>query len=1011
MDAKGESTLMLSLVDGPDWLQINNMGNFTNKAGMKPERGVYGITVMGTNENGATATLPTFWLAVALSDPGDEDNDRPSIRVQEKMDYVEGSAAMDKVKVATIAVQDDDFDIAPHPYGQVVLILRSVSVKYDEGDPKDVTDRFMGEKSGMPSADGVQLYDIYLKAGEDDGVGATSFDYDLGVRELVFEVRAINRGTQGANRVDSETFTIDVEDANEAPILNLMPLDRDNPAQMLRVSKMPDSSTASMTVEQEEAMPRMLYLNLSTAWRDRDMGDSSDELTFGVESDSDWIMVKYAPMKYEDFMMMDTDDKAEGVQAPMWGGTNRPDKDDMIAVVEIDRKMHISDAMTGKITLTATDEGGAQGMGAVSVEVTDENVDIPASAKPVTIMGMSKQGETLTMSFDYTMDPDLMDDGDMPTMVVYTWIGMMAGSTEEKVLGSSVGEPEPLMLTQNHVDMTIKAHVEYYEKHMGLYQRSSASASSKPVANMEDEGMAYISYRTTFNERTGAKFVKADVVIMDKDGVPDEVEYTWEVSDNGVGGWVDATDVNEDDLKVPSVGEAKYYRVTVTYTDKQGDLEIIVGSPEQFGMVSAPSMTPMIVSSNENRWVVGATLTVEKVGGGSVQWQMQNEHGVWMDIGGATSADMELTSSYAGAKLRALVTHTDADGLVTSRVPAMYASMEYGMVDPLAAPTNNAPVATQSMYVVKADEAKMGKAYVETMADATIDLSSMFYDADGDKLEYSVHVERKDFGLDDAPMDDYLYLYVHGNRKTKTLASIDTDSGHLTYSSIVPVTMGSLGEEMDSMGISLNVKATDMAGESDMVEVIVDVAPVGVEVDMPTGLMLTPGQDAGGLEVRRVATLDVQDQNSTENEAGQYMFEVDNAKFEVVANVNDMSVAFVRVKKDAQFTAADADAKGMITVTVTATQVNGNHMITKEIMVKLNLPDAEGGSGGMSTGDPEHGLTDDDGGADENDGPVMPEPMPGGMGLVRGDLHNFEIVDNDLFDSFVIALDDSIEIG
>ena len=56
-------------------------GRMTNKEEMLPERGVYTVTVMATDEadeNGDTNTAVTsFKLAVAISDSGDEDNDRP----------------------------------------------------------------------------------------------------------------------------------------------------------------------------------------------------------------------------------------------------------------------------------------------------------------------------------------------------------------------------------------------------------------------------------------------------------------------------------------------------------------------------------------------------------------------------------------------------------------------------------------------------------------------------------------------------------------------------------------------------------------------------------------------------------------------------------------------------------------------------------------------------------------------------------------------------------------------
>jgi len=1039
MDEDGLTDLTLSLVGGPAWLEIDGMGKLTNKAGMLPERGVYDITIMATNGEGDIATLPTFQLAVAVSDEGDEDNDEPSLKV-DAMDYVEGSASMAKVKVATIEVTDDDFDIYPHPYGKVnTPVIESAM----GNDGEEYKKHFM--VSDTPVKDGnTWTYDVYVKAG-DDGMGKGALDHEI-VKSIEFTVRVGQHVGERDNRKsfhDRDTFTIDVEDAQEAPFWVMNRVGRDNSD---LVPSPTNDSMASITVEQEESEVKTLYLNLTAASRDRDVRDSADERTFMVETDADWITVKYAPMSYEDFMEMDTNPAMAGVQPPVWSG-GTPEDDHMVAVVEIDRMKYTSDTMGGKISLHATDEGGLTGMGTISVKVMDENLAIGDKDKAVTISGVAMEDRVLAMAFDHTKDPDLRD-GDVPAVVVYTWVGVMADG-EEMILSSSVGYPTELLLTQKHVGMTIKASVSYYEYFDGEYHRASEeggmdvvgppptenesadgtlSAMTTKVANVNDAPESYLHYRTKDGKIELDAWRRG---IHDEDGLGDGHMFKWQTSDNGVGGWTDVAGDDMTDNQVTPLSASKYYRVVISYTDGQGTEETITTDPVGFGKVAAPKVPPTIESSGGGGWQVGQTLMVKNADGASVQWQKQLlKDGPWVDID-ATGAELTLTNDHAGMTLRAEVAYMDANGMHTALV-----ATSRGTVAALQS-ANNAPVAAQSEYVIEVDvpEKVMGSM---TLVDQIIDLDSMFYDADGDMLTYSLDetrdsLLRKSLGSDGARAGN-LHLFDHYAGTTSVVASFNMDTGRLTYSTTLAqshYTAGRMQGDGDGNTVTLPVMADDgKGGEAEMDLVLLfDVAPTGItSARTNEGNSLMENQ-AMALS-KRVTVLDVQDQNHPTHEAGQYTLTVDDARFEVRPIPGDKSMFALVVKKGAKFDfetdvkplAANPD-KGALKVMVTATQVDGSHAITKEVVVGMleNDPSDDPATPTAPMDDNMDGApglvddTDVNGNDDDDDGGLPPPPMPPGMsmslGLIDDFIDNMDGSGQDLIEDFMLVIDDGLDIA
>ena len=216
-------TYSVSAVDADggvvDWLQISDSGKITNKADMLPDRGVYTVTVTATDE-GDNSAQTSFQLAVALSDEGDRDNDRPDIRDVEEIEYTEGSGEQ---MVASFSVRDDDVAIAPHPYGDLKVTLSGAR-----------SDRFKVMEVGRDE-DSVH-YQIHTKSaaelavddkGEARKTPLTPLDHEEGdevditvtVTDAPGYAKVASREeVKVYSRDDVKVITIDIEDAaDEAP--------------------------------------------------------------------------------------------------------------------------------------------------------------------------------------------------------------------------------------------------------------------------------------------------------------------------------------------------------------------------------------------------------------------------------------------------------------------------------------------------------------------------------------------------------------------------------------------------------------------------------------------------------------------------------------------------------------------------------------------------------------------------------------------------------------------------
>jgi hypothetical protein len=1006
-DEDGTDKLTFSITSGPAWLEIDpDTGMFTNKAEMIAAPGKYYVTVratdMGedrdemdadgepTNTDGEYAEV-TFMIAVAVSDAGDEDNDEPSVRVEliNSGDYTEGSG---KVAVARVTVTDEDFGLAPHPFG--------VLFKDEPQLGGAAAGNFELSKDYSQNGN-ARTWTVYTKANN-------SLDHET---EDDIEITVTAWNDLNGNMMfddgegDSEDINIDVDDANEAPAFAYPASptksgdsDTTNNLAAARTGT-PPKPGASIVQGQAEAAKTTLYLNLMELWSDPDDDDDVDELTFGAPTTStswikvlnfgQWEDIKDGPDGEPD----DTDDgDTTNDDDVAWGdGLTEPADDDWVVIVEIDRMTNNGQTGDGAITLTATDEGGMSGSATIVVDVTDQNVPIPltvdtgvpADGTPdeiggtVKINGALREGNGLTMSFDHTKDPDFAAGG-APLLVEYTWEVLDDGNqVVDDLTQTSYGSPSTLMLTQAHVGMQIRASVMYFELDPDtgdIVVAVSGGSYTKmgTVANVQDAGSANIVYTTN------GTVLQAEVNIDDDDGVDttdnedaadDEAGtlpvYTWQQSANGVGGWTDleeAADRGDTMVELGATGgSGLYYRVVVTYTDNGGVDERIEGSAEKVGKLATKAAPTVTGSVN-----VGGTLIVDS-GAGSVQWQKSTDDG-WVNLPGATG-DLTLTSEHGGLTLRALVTYSDAKGITAIAATA-------DQVIPDVVDTDPVSIGNHEIEVVVMAPAKATDPSVITRVEQTVDVASLFQDADGDMLTYTSDETE---GLN------------NGN-----YIRFDPNTGKLIY---ITDKQGNHDGGTDDGGgnvVNIVISASDGQGTAaeSTVSIRLNVAPTAV----------TGGESAGVVETGQTAqdllTLNVQDENAPDHDFGAYTWKVaGNDGFTITADTTDSSEAVLAVKAGQSFPVPDAG--GMIRLTVTATDKAGDHKITHT--VTITVTDNDGPDPGPSPAkDPVPGLKDDDSDADDTtdgddrdtDGGLPPPPPPAMM---------FE---DDLLDEFVLAIDD-----
>ena len=1026
-------TYSVSVVDSDggvvNWLQISEDGKMTNKEGMLPERGVYMVTVTATDEDGDSAQT-SFHLAVALSDAHDDDNDGPDIRDVDDFDYTEGSGSQ---KVASFSVRDDDVAIAPHPYGVLNVDIKSAT---QEGG-RNVKDLLKVVEVGRDE-DSVH-YEIHTKSAAELAVGKDGKALDTPIKPLDFEqgdevdiTVMVTDGGSGtypkdggilpANREgDEKDITFDIVDAADtAPAF-------DPTAVRGGDGGMRSKKTTTITVDQDEPV-EVIVVQLSEAWKDEDSDD--DELDFGPvggKSDlPDWITV-YGPDEWERIYDRRDNDHVDESHA---------DDDvrdgDQVVVIVINREA-TDDMETHSFTLVAKDDEGNSTTETISIKVKDTNVGITPDPKNpvVSIVGDPEGIAPLSIGFDASQDPDIAG-GTHPVLVVYTWSHDNAtpGDVTDDPIVSVSSTPQELVLdadrdrTNDYVGRKVTAKVEYYE----IDPQTGAVADVQTYMDVSDTIEAQ-------DPPDPVTSVSMDLVTSDG-GVTAAITATGaareagtarlEASANGESGWitVDTTeadttgtpgeptglagaelDVDENADAREGDGGGLYYRVIYTYTDEDDDTQTAMSEVIQLGDVEDPiagATTNILGGDADTPINTGGSVRIDNQGNDvEVQWQMLSSRpgSSWTDLDGETGLELDVTSAHAGNSLRAKVTYTADDDATTTDVDeeGWVEWVEYTeilTVSGATADTDPATVQANHVLRVELDQKSSAPGAVQKAKVATFDASSLFFDADGDDLTYTISsatsptpdldspatsADAKGTAADLGAGGSVYRVYTSEWNETDSAAettdnveqsfSIDKDTGMVTY--ITDRSHGhdgTGGEDNDGTGnrLTFTISAMDAVGTpaEATVMVRVNVAPTAIKLSdgtaavenlrMPaedeTGTALT---DAGGdvtymddeqNAAAEVATIDVMDENLRTDKFGTHKVTLSGRgadQFEVVETTDgdtDGSTWEIRLKDDAVFdfealaTKAEKDAKEeSITLSITVTATDGGGLVTQGV--------------------------------------------------------------------------------
>ena len=1049
-DVDAGDKLKYELSSGPSWLEINaTSGAITNKKGMLATPGVYDVTVKAT-DSGKASAMASFKLTVAVSGANNEDNDSPDIKLTSSNDVNEGPGK--GITVGNLTVSDDDNNLTGHPHAVSKVEIVSVVNADNTADAKNAT---LQDHDSNPSTPMVLHTDTdgdattgnagYGAAFELSNVSMTGTNWTYVVKttdkakalldhETVNDITITVRVTDGAGETDDVEIGIDVDDVNEAP------------------KYVGAAATKTITVEQSAAEKTTNWIKLFDVWEDQDDNDDDNDLDYGVTEDTSWIKVVHKPSKWEDIaagpdgLSTTTDDNVA------WGGDpNDPAEDDeWVTVIEIDRTGANNDqasvASGGSYTLTATDDSGAEGSQKVTVKVTDQQLEIAAADrgpnKALKVSGTAREGNMLVATFDETKDPDLAG-ADSSLIVVYTWTASDVGDNNSlsNTVTRQVSTSNKYMLTQSDVDKQIGVTVQYVEvENFPTATKpefsavlptgtdvtgntvTTANAGGK-VANAPDPGK--VSFQIL--AKTAENKLEAEVKIEDEDGVdyddsddPDPNPrngddhgtapvYTWQVSDNGTGGWTtaDAEDDTDDMVLDLADGKGKYYRLVVTYQDNGGVNERHASEAMQVGKLAAPLPLPAVVGSAN----VGGTLSISNAEGASVQWQMDmdpaNDATDWQDIAGATGS-LNVTSDYAGANLRALVTYSGSKGVTA--VAEVRQSIG-------GSQTNNGPVKLDDHEI----EASVDDGKVTTVMDM-VPLDDLFQDPDSARLTYTVSATGT------APSNEVSEtgITTYFGRSDNGVIYFEPSTGKLVYHT--DDDQGHDGTSTDGTGnvVSFTVNASDDENPDTGAQ-----ATVGIRLNVkPTDINVTPVNTTVTEEVKQtadlhVADLDVQDENDKTKSFGMHTITVDDDRFTVKQLAQykpggsdpDGSQWQLFLKKGAKLD-YEADGKaGVFTVKVTATD-GGGKKVTDSVGITITNDTDDDADDPTPSNVP--GLNDDASDADgddrtdttgdgDEDGGWHPPADPGMMsigGLIEDFVDNMHGFEQDLFEDFMLVIDD-----
>ena len=934
--------LTYSLGSGaPRWLQIDeDTGELTNAEETVPNRGVYDVSIVASDDDGNSASA-NVQIAVALSGPNDSDNDEPRIRNINERDFTEGDES--GPVVATFEVDDDDIEIAPHPYGIHEVEFTAMQDPGDGSDEIDVTNAFKIEWV-RDDGDDTAYYEIRAKTPAELAMGADGddtdkdpdvypanhamagevipvdpIDYEAG-DEIEFVVTVTDMDGDGEE--DVQDIDIDVEDAaDESPVFQ--------PA-ATGGSRNAMEMTTTISVNQQTDDRTILVMRVDELWEDADTDDDDLDIDVGGTSGlPDWIKV-YGPDRWDDIY---ENRRTDITDAEVDRVTDIRDRDEVILIV-IDRtdgtKGENVSLDGGSFTISADDGDGNMATETIMLSVTNTNVAPPDATKVVSISGGDPNDDdevtgtgNLMMNVNFNLDPDLAG-GETPYLVLYTWMvssddtddGDDTNGPEDEDIISVSASPHPLMLgvmqadgtmarNTAYIDQTITAKVEVFEVDpatgkitpMGAEYMATVEVASAADAPVVPPPATSVSFGDITTDTTGVVVTITATGEAAEAGTARLQSSTSGNDPKGTDGWINVdssaadtsttpadvdldVDANADGTTTGGDGGGLYYRVVYEYDD-DGDDAKEYSDVIQLGSVATDPADITLLGPTAP--ASGDTVRVNNLTATvTVQWQM----GMDEDESGTIDADewMDL----AGETGHSLTLTDDHAGnsvraLLTHKGdednPSHVTWVDYSAVAAVAA----LPTSPNNTPV-RQQETYWIEVNLNSDDDegtGTGNVASLFFDSDGDDLTYSL----VGTSVDDAPgggIQDGNTVYRSGD--DDQILTLNKDSGAITYYTNNGMVHDDDTTDSDGDGagnwLTVTVEASD--GKPDTTDDTSDDVTVYVRVNVaPTGI----GLGAGGTDIEDDAT-------ATPTASGFTFDETDNysGTDSVVLDVKDLNL-------------------------------------------------------------------------------------------------------------------------
>ena len=225
--------------------------------------------------------------------------------------------------------------------------------------------------------------------------------------------------------------------------------------------------------------------------------------------------------------------------------------------------------------------------------------------------------------------------------------------------------------------------------------------------------------------------------------------------------------------------------------------------------------------------------------------------------------------------------------------------------------------------------------------------------------------------------------------------------------------------------VTFAISAADGGGGTPAVATVgirLNVKPTDIMVNRSSSFTVTEGKMVSG--DMTVATLNVQDENLPSHEYGTHTVTVDDDRFKVVEdNDGDGSTWKLQVKEGSVFDYKEGASNQNVMVTLAAT--DGGGLSVKRMNIPLtalviqndpadSVPDNEvPGLDDNEASDSNDKTDGTDVGNDDNDGGWTPPPpgMSLGIGLIEDFVSNADGFDQNLFEDFMLVIDDGIDIA